>query len=51
MSKVFTALSVSVDGCITGRNPGIGRGHHVGLGLLEAVPAPGVTHLKYEVLR
>jgi dihydrofolate reductase len=26
MSKVFTALSVSVDGYITGRNPGTGRG-------------------------
>jgi len=26
MSKVFTALSVSVDGYITGRNPGSGRG-------------------------
>ena len=24
---------------------------HVQLQLLEAVPAPGVTHLKYEVLR
>jgi hypothetical protein len=26
MSKVFSALSVSVDGCITGRDPGPGRG-------------------------
>jgi dihydrofolate reductase len=26
MSKVFSALSVSVDGYITGRNPGAGRG-------------------------
>ena len=26
MSKVFTALSVSVDGYITGRDPGVGRG-------------------------
>jgi dihydrofolate reductase len=26
MSKVFTALAVSVDGYITGRNPGTGRG-------------------------
>ena len=26
MNKVFTALSVSVDGYITGRNPGSGRG-------------------------
>jgi dihydrofolate reductase len=26
MSKVFTALAVSVDGYITGRNPGAGRG-------------------------
>ena len=132
MSKVLGALSVSVDGYITGRNPGAGRGlgdatmlfdwyfdgetpsevsdgfclseasaavfdaaaarvgaslvgrhtyddsgwaaggtprphaprvvlshrpapdnvpDHVELTLLEAVPAPGVTHLKYEVLR
>jgi len=41
MSKVFVALAVSVDGYITGRGPG----------LLEAVPAPGVTHLHYEVAR
>jgi dihydrofolate reductase len=26
MTKVFAALSVSVDGYITGRNPGVGRG-------------------------
>ena len=26
MSKVFTALSVSVDGYVTGRDPGAGRG-------------------------
>jgi dihydrofolate reductase len=26
MSKVFTALAVSVDGCITGRDPGPGHG-------------------------
>jgi dihydrofolate reductase len=26
MSKVFSALAVSVDGCITGRDPGPGRG-------------------------
>jgi hypothetical protein len=55
MSKVFSALSVSVDGYITGRDPGPGRGlgdelvlHQVPI-LLEAVPAPGVTHLHYEV--
>ncbi len=36
MSKVFSAHAVSVD---------------VHLRLLEAVPAPGVTHLHYEVVR
>jgi RibD C-terminal domain len=123
MSKVFSALSVSVDGYITGRDPGPGRGlgdaamlfdwyfdgdapsrlydgfrlsepkdvalmgggvvtaalnaglvdelilhqvpillgggrpffqsltNHVRLRLVEAVPAPGVTHLHYEVAR
>jgi hypothetical protein len=35
MSKVFSALPVSVDGYIT----------------VEAVPAPGVTHLHDEVAR
>jgi dihydrofolate reductase len=28
-----------------------GLPEHVRLGLLEAVPAPGVTHLHYEVIR
>jgi hypothetical protein len=62
-SKVFSALTVSVDGYITGRDPGPGRGlgdgrpyfqplpEHVRLRLVEAVPAPGVTHLHYEVER
>lgn len=36
MSKVFCAHAVSVD---------------VQLRLLEAIPAPGVTHLHYEVVR
>lgn len=64
MSKVFTALAVSVDGCITGRDPGpgqvpalLGAGRrffgelpaHIGLSLVEAVPAPGITHLRYRV--
>jgi hypothetical protein len=43
MSKVFSAHAVSVDGYISGR--------HVHLRLLEAIPAPGVTHLHYEVVR
>ena len=47
MSKVFSALAVSVDGRITGRAPGPGRD----AADLEAVPAPGVTHLHYEVVR
>ncbi len=115
MRKVFVALAVSVDGYITGRDPGAGRGlgdgtmlfdwyfdgdtpsqvfdgfklsepsagvfdalagrvdevilhqvpvllgagrrffqelpFHVDLRLLEVVPAPGVTHLHYEVAR
>jgi hypothetical protein len=63
MSKVFSALAVSVDGYITGRDPAPGRGlgggrpyfhdlpDHVWLRLVEAVPAPGVTHLHYEVVR
>jgi hypothetical protein len=115
MRKVIIALTVSVDGYITGRNPGAGRGlgdapmlfdwyfdgdtpsevfdgfrlskpsarvfalaaglvdevvlhqvpillgggrpffqslpEHVRLRLVEAVPAPGVTHLHYEVVR
>ena len=48
MSKVFVALAVSVDGFITGRDPGAGRG--LGDGSMP-VPAPGVTHLRYEVVR
>jgi hypothetical protein len=65
--KVFTALAVSVDGYITGRDPGPGHGlgdggllgagrrffgdlpAHIGLSLVEAVPAPGVTHLRYRI--
>jgi hypothetical protein len=53
MSKVFSALAISVDGYITGRDPGRGRGLGDGgqLRLREATPAPGVTHLRYEVIR
>ena len=95
MSKVVGGHAVSVDGYITGRDPGPGRGlgdagflfdwygsgdvpsrvfdefilhqvpvllgagrpffqelpNHVRLRLLEVVPAPGVTHLHYEVVR
>jgi hypothetical protein len=42
MSKVFSAEAVSVDGSISARTPG---------GVEEAVPAPGVTHLRYGVVR
>jgi hypothetical protein len=75
MDKVFTSLAVSVDGFITGRDPGPGHGlgdggillhqvpvllgdgrrffqelsAHIGLSLVEAVPAPGVTHLRYRI--
>jgi hypothetical protein len=42
MSKVFSAHAVSVDGELP---------KHVHLRLLEAIPAPGVTHLRYEVVR
>jgi hypothetical protein len=55
MSKVISAHAVSVDGYITGRDPGAGRGLGDGTvlfdRLLEAIPAPGVTHLHYEVVR
>ena len=66
MSKVICALSVSVDGYITGHDPGACRGlvllgagrsffqqlpKHVNLRSLEVTPAPGVTHLHYEVVR
>jgi hypothetical protein len=64
-SKVFSALTVSIDGYITGRDPGPGRGlgdggtlfdfqrlpEHIRLRLVEAVPAPAVTHLHSEVER
>jgi hypothetical protein len=90
MDKVFTSLAVSVDGFITGRDPGPGHGlgdggilfgwygdgdtpsrlfpgfrlfepsrdgrrffqelpAHIGLSLVETVPAPGVTHLRYRI--
>lgn len=56
MSEVFTALAVPVDGFITGRDPGPGHGlgdgglpDHSGLELVEVVPAPGVTHLRYRI--
>jgi hypothetical protein len=64
MSKVFSALAVSVDGYITGRDPGPDRGLGDGGKLfdwyfdgdvpsrvVETVPAPGVTHRHYEVIR
>jgi hypothetical protein len=52
MSKVFSAHAVSVDGYITGRDPGAGPLlEHVRLRLVAANPAPGVTHLHYEVER
>jgi hypothetical protein len=58
MSRVFSAHAVSVDGYISGRTPDgdeeFGRGlgdAHVRLRALEAIPAPGVTHLHYEVVR
>jgi hypothetical protein len=44
MSKVFVALAVSVDGFFQSLP------EHLRLGLVEAVPAPGVTHLRYEVV-
>ena len=45
MGKVFSAHAVSVDGYVSGRP------EHVNLRLLEAIPAPGVTHLHYELAR
>ncbi|MET8522272.1 hypothetical protein [Nocardioides sp. NPDC004968] len=57
MSKVLAALSVSVDGFITGPGPGPGRGlgdefpEHISLEIVDVVPAPGVTHLHYRVIR
>jgi hypothetical protein len=57
MSKVFSAHAVSVGGYISGRTPDGDEEFfrelpkHVQLGLLEAVPAPGGTHLRYEVVR
>ncbi len=52
MTKVFSAHAVSVDGYISGRHPSDGElPSHVRLQLREALPAPGVTHLHYEVVR
>jgi hypothetical protein len=58
MSKVFSAHAVSVDGYISGRTPGGDKEFGRGLGdapmlfrLLEVIQAPGVTHLRYEVVR
>lgn len=55
MSKVLAALSVSVDGFITGPGPGRGLGdefpEHISLEIVDVVPAPGVTHLHYRVIR
>jgi hypothetical protein len=63
VSRVLSAPAVSVDGYITGRGPGPGRGlgagrpyfqglpAHIQLRLIEAVAAPGVTHLHYAVER
>jgi hypothetical protein len=62
MSKVFSAHAVSVDGYISGRTPDRAEEPGRGLGdapmlcdwylrLLQAIPAPGVTHLHYEAVR
>jgi hypothetical protein len=51
MTKVFSAHAVSVDGYITGREPGPGHGLGDATSLFEVIPAPGVTHLRYEVTR
>jgi hypothetical protein len=45
MSKVFSAMAVSVDGYFQ-QLP-----EHFELRLVEAVPAPGDIHLHYEVER
>ena len=47
MSKVFSAHAVSA----AGRRFFQELPEHVQLRLLEAIPAPGVTHLHYEVVR
>jgi len=47
MSKLFSA----VDGDITGRDPGPGRGLSDETRLVDALLAPGVTHLHDEVAR
>jgi len=53
MDKVFTSLAVSVDGFIVllgdGRRFFQELPAHIGLSLVEAVPAPGVTHLRYRI--
>jgi dihydrofolate reductase len=62
MDKVFTSLAVSVDGFIDEvilHQVPVLLGHgrrffqelptHIGLSLVEAVPAPGVTHLRYRI--
>lgn len=51
MSKVFSAHAVSVDGYISGRAFFQELPEHVRLRLLEAIPAPGVTRLRYEVVQ
>ena len=48
MSKVFSAHAVSVDGYM---DEDTLSPEHVHLRLLEAIPAPGVTHVRYEVVR
>jgi hypothetical protein len=57
MSKVFSAHAVSADGYISGRTPegdeefGRGLGDAPMLFDWYSIPAPGVTHLRYEVAR
>jgi hypothetical protein len=50
MSNVFSAHAVCVSLAAAAASP-IELPEHVRLRLLEAVPAPGVTHLRYEVVR
>lgn len=51
MSKVISGHAVSVDGYIGGRTPDGPHPTAPLFRLLEAIPAPGVTHLHYEVVR
>ena len=51
MSKVFGALHQVPVLLGAGRSFFRSLPEHVQLRLLEAIPAPGVTHLHYEVVR